>query len=564
MAVIGEIRNRVGCLVFVIAFAIVGFLLMDVMSGPGSMGGAEIPTVGTVNGTDVDYNEYQRKVSNAMNNLQRSGQEVTEQQRLQMRESTWDQHVKDLLADNEMDKLGLSIPLEELRNLVTSENAHPNIKSDPTFIDPSTGIFNPDLVRQYITQNLSNPDLDDSQSAQARSAWNTFEQYISRDAKKTKYMDLIKKSMYVPGWMGETMNSEQNKKLDLSYVLVPYTKVPDADVTFSDQDLKSYLNDNKGQYEQEASRDIEFVSFAVVPSSEDTANVMQSMNKLAADWANNASDSLFMRLNSETPFTGAYLSEAELGAQVGSDRAVNLLTANPGYMEGPFLYQGFYKMIKVVDTKMVADSVEFRRLLKSVPPGSSDVSARRAVDSLITLLNNGQDFSVLAANNSDDQTSAENGGEMGYLRSGDRRIIRTQQGWEILEIVTSVPTTQGAKVAILSRELSASSNTSRSVFAKANTFASLYRTQEAFKNGAQEEGLELKTANKIKANDYNIPGLGFTDQICSWAHMKNVGDVSNVITVDDNYVVGLITQARNAGMPDIEDIRPGRKYSKRI
>jgi len=573
MAVIGQIRNNVGCLVFVIAFAILGFLLMDVMSGPGSMGGGEIPTVGSVNGTGVDYNDYQRKVSNAMSNLQRSGQEVTEQQRLQMRESTWDQYVKDLLADNEMDKLGLSVPVAELKNLVTSDNAHPAIKNDPTFRNQTTGVFDPNLVRQYISQTLSNPDLDENQTAQARSTWNTFEQFLSRDAKKTKYTDLIKKSIYVPSWMGETMNAEQNKKMDLSYVLVPYTKVPDADVTFTNQDLKSYLNNNKAQYEQEASRDIEYVNFVVKPSAEDTANVLQSMNKLGSDWANNPSDSLFIRLNSETPYTGTYLSAAELGAEIGSDRAANLVTALGGTMEGPFLHRGFYKMIKVIDTKLVADSIDCRHILKRVAPGSSDIAAKKSIDSLMVLAKGGTDFTVLAANNSDDTASAENGGELGFtkkgqmvkpfedaifyeMNTGDLKAVRSQFGWHLIEVVESNPTNQAAKVAILSRELSPSSNTSRTVFAKANTFASSYRTIEAFRNAAETQGLELKTANKIKANDYNIPGIGFTDQICSWAHLKSVGDVSGVITVEENYIVGLITQAREAGMPDIEDIRP--------
>ncbi len=573
MAAIGQIRRNVGCLVFVIAFAIMGFLLMDVMSGPGSMGGAEIPTVGSVNGVDVNYNDYQRKVQSALTNLQRSGQEVSEQQRLQMRESTWDQYVKDLLADNEMEELGINVSLEELKALVTSENAHPAIKNDPTFMDPNTGAFDPARVRQYISQTLSNSELPENQTAQARSTWNTFEQYLRRDAQKTKYLDLVKKSIYVPNWMGESINTDQNNKIDLSYVLVPYNKVPDSDVPLTNQDLKSYLNDNKAIYEQEASRDIEYVTFAVRPSAKDTADVISSMHQLGKDWASSASDSLFMRLNSETPYTGAYLSEAELGAEVGTDRSLGLVNSTAGFMEGPFLYNGFYKMIKVVDTRMVADSVECRHILKSIPQGGSEVAARKTLDSLMALLNNGVDFTVLAANNSDDQGSAESGGELGFakkgqmvkpfndaifyqMETGDRKIVRSQFGLHLIEVVQSNPTNQAAKVAILSRELAPSSNTSRSTFAQANSFASLYRNTDSFRKGAQDEGLELKTASKLKSNDYNIPGLGFTDQICSWAHMKSVGDVSNVITVGDNYVVGLITAERDAGMPSIDDIKP--------
>lgn len=572
MAAIGQIRKNVGCLVFVIAFAILGFLLMDVMSGPGSMGGGEIPTVGSVNGVDIDYNAYQKKVQSAISNLQRSGAEVTEQQRLNMRESTWNQYVKDFLADNEMSALGLSIPSAELKGLISSEDAHPFIKNDPNFRNQSTGQFDPALVKKYINETLRNDELPENQKAQVKSTWNNFEQQLKRDAQKTKYLDLVKKSMYIPNWMGETINADQNKKVDLSYVLVPYNKVPDADVALTNQDLKSYLNNNKAQYEQEASRDIEYVTFTVKPSAEDTANVLANMNQLGKDWLVQPSDSLFMRLRSETPFTGAYLSTAELGAEVGSDRAANLINAAPGTMEGPFLYRGAYKTIKVIDTRMVADSVECRHILKSVAPGASDIAAKNAIDSMLVLLNGGMDFSVLAANNSDDG-SAESGGELGFAKkgqmvkpfndaifyqmgTGDRKVVRTQFGWHLIEVVQSNPTNQAAKVAILSRELSASSNTSRSTFAKANTFATYYRTAATFKEGAEKEALQIQTAAKLKRNDYNIQGLGFTDQLCSWAHLKSVGDVSNVITVDNNYVVALITGARDAGMPSIDDVRP--------
>jgi len=572
MAVIGQIRRNVGCLVFVIAFAILGFLLMDVMSGPGSMGGPEAPTVGTVNGMDVDYNEYQRKVANSTSASQRSGVELTEQQRLQMRDQTWNQHIKDILADSEMDELGLNVTLEELQNFTVTDEAHPWMKSNQTFVNQN-GVFDPSLVRQYVNDYLRNDELSKRQREEANSTWNNFERQLSRDIKKTKYTDLVKKSIYVPSWMGEAINADQNKKLDLSYVMVPYNKIQDSEVAFTNQDLKSYLNDNKAQYEQEASRDIEYVQFTVSPSAEDTASVLSSMDKLAQDWVNHPSDSLFIRLNSESPFTGVYMNEAELSSEIGSQRAATFVSAAGGTMDGPFLHNGFYKMIKVVDSKLVADSVDCRHILKSVQPGASDVAAKKSIDSLMALLDSGQDFTVLAANNSDDRGSAENGGELGFTKkgvmvkpfndaifyqmsTGDRKAVRSQFGWHLIEVTESNPTTQAAKVAVLSRELSPSSTTNRTIFAQANNFASLYRTQESFRSGAEERGLELKTAAKLKQNDYNIPGLGFTDQLCSWAHMKDVGDVSNVITVDDNYVVALITDSRDAGMPDIEDIRP--------
>ncbi len=568
MALIGRIRSNVGLLVLLIALAIISFLLMDVFSGPGSQSADSI-NAGTVNGIPIDYQAYQTRVQNAINNQQRSNPNMTDAQRLQITENAWDGYVKEVLADQEYDKLGITVPKEEVSSLFLGANAHPSLRNERTFQNPETGQFDPDMVRQY-EDNLSNPpeNADSRQISSSIRQWNEFKKFVKKDQKRIKYENLIKKAIYVPTWMAEQSNAATNRKSDISYVQIPYTSINDNEVSITDNDLRTHLNNNLNTYKQKANCDIEFVTFDIVPSEADKQEVLTQINNRLTDFKSAPDDSAFIRSYSDIPFNSQYLTQQQIPITQKQD----VMNAQVGEVYGPIQDGDRYIAYKVLDRISIADSVSCGHILKRVAPNTDDAVARKAIDSLYNLAIGGADFEELAINNSEDQSNAENGGDLGWVqpgrmvkpfndaifykgRQGDVLKVKTSFGWHLVKIHQSTPSSQAVKVAFLGKDVLPSTQTSNGIYATANEFAGRNTTLAAFRSAAQEKGFNVQTATNLEQNAYNVPNLGATNEVPSWAYSKNVGDVSNVFILDDKYVVAAVTKKRQAGTPTVDDVR---------
>ena len=60
----------------------------------------------------------------------------------------------------------------------------------------------------------------------------------------------------------------------------------------------------------------------------------------------------------------------------------------------------------------------------------------------------------------------------------------------------------------------------------------------------------------IKANDFDIPGIGTARNIVRWVYEKGVNDVSEPFELGDNYVVAVITSEEKEGLASVSAARP--------
>ena len=564
MAVIGKIRQNVGALVFIIAIAIIGFLFMDMTSLGGRSGNPY--EVGTIDGEDIDYIDFQRKYERAVSQAQRN-QEMNDDTRYRIREQTWDTYVKDMLLDKEYDKLGIDVSTDEMTNLFTTQDAHAALKNDPTFKDPISNQFDPAKVIEYM-QLLGSDELEGRQAELALDQWNNFERYVKNDQKKQKYLDLVKKAIYVPSWEADINSNFKNKKFDIEYVYVPNTTIADSEITMSDDELRAYLSDHEEEYKQEATVDLQILEFPVLPSDDDIANTEAEVVKLIRDFKTTNDDSSFVKYNSEDDFNPAYLTNAEFQS-VMADSVFNV---DLGTIIGPYKEDGFFKAVKVIDKKMVPDSVACRHILVKVNEVKNTDQAKAELDSLKSLIEGGASFATVAEANSEDPGSGSKGGDLGWakknqmvppfnsaifyeMEEGDMKMVQTRFGWHLIEVTDIATSSEGAKLGVISREITASSETSNRIFAEANTFASLHTTLQSFEDGAAEKGYQAKSANALKRNDYNLPGIGVNDNVVSWGHDNELGSVSNVFNMDDKYLIAAIVDKKSAGVPTLEEAR---------
>ncbi len=563
MAVISKIRQNVGLLVFVIAIAILCFLLMDVFSGPGAQGPQAI-NAGTVNGQELNYQTYQDRVTQAINNETRANPNMTEQRRLQVSEQTWNNYVKEILAKQEYDKLGINVQTDEVMGLLTGDNPHPEIKNTPTFQDPETKQFDPERVRQYV-RSL---DSDEPQAQSQRRQWNLFVDYLKKDQARKKYNSLIKKAVYVPTWYAEQSNVNTGKKVDIDYVMVPYSNVEDSEVSFSDTDLRAHLTSHAGEFKQEAASDIEYVAFPVEASETDRQNVEMEINSRLDEFRTTKDDSVFVKLYSDGAFNNGYLKKAQLP----TERKDEVMSAAVGQVQGPFLEGSSYKAYKVLGRTTVPDSVKCSHILRRVAPGTDDTAVKKTIDSLYNAIVAGGDFEELAVNFSEDKSNAENGGDLGWTKPGrmvkpfndaifyqakpgEVTKVKTQFGWHIVKVYENGGNSPAVKVAFLQKDILPSTETNRNIYGQANEFAGRNNSLDAFRSAAEQQGLSLQAAPNLNQSTLNIPGIGANNDIASWAFSKNVGAVSNVFVMDDKCVVAVVTKKRQAGTPTLDDVR---------
>jgi len=114
-----------------------------------------------------------------------------------------------------------------------------------------------------------------------------------------------------------------------------------------------------------------------------------------------------------------------------------------------------------------------------------------------------------------------------------------------------------AKVAIIKREITASENTDRAVFAEVNRFVTENTTAEQFDNAVETLGLNKRTYQSLRKTTNKIAGINYSREIVRWAFDENskIGDISKVFQPENNqYVVAVLTKIVPEGYQPYEEM----------
>src|ERR1043165_7866358 len=427
MAAIGSIRKYSGFLIGAIGVSLVGFLVMDFTNSQGSVLKGRKDTVGKVYGDKIGILDFNKKYDENLKGAeeQMRGQALNDDQRNGIRTQTWNEMVNKIIFDRVYDKLGINVTPEEMSELATgTENASPSITQVPGFQNPQTRQFDPQQVRLF----LSRLDVDDegAEPGSKRRMWMRFETSLKQNQYQQKYSNLITKGLYVPNWMAEMTYNNSKRLADFKYVVLPYTEVSDSAVKVSDDDIKKYIDAHAARFKQEEeTRKFQYVTFDIAPSAGDTAHVIASLEEKREEFAkgeNPSADSLFVKLYSETPFDEVYYDKEKLYSSV-KDSFFSLPVKS---VVGPYIEGKNAKLAKISDRKMISDSLHLREIVISFAGLTQNDQEKanakfRLVDSLVreidTLKGN---FNMLAMMHSDDTRSKMAGGDIGWVKQGER------------------------------------------------------------------------------------------------------------------------------------------------
>jgi len=540
MAVLNSIRKRGVFLILIIALALFSFILSDIIN-KGSSASSVQNVVATVNGTEILREAFMTQVDEYQRNL---GPNAAASQAMNL---VWDRQLKALLYDQQVNALGLDISEEQL-----NDQLRMTLANNPTFQDEN-GVYSDARLIEYMSAIQNNP--------RAKQQWDTFLKGVRESLGQSNYATLVTSGLEMSMADGEQLYRFENDKIDIEYLHVPYSSIPDEEVSVSESEIKDYIRANAKEFEVDPMVDLEYVIFEESASKEDVDLQKSEMADLVGDFETTDDLAFFVNDNSDENYNDQWVRSSAL-SQILKD---SLATRPQGTAYGPYRDAGSFKLSKVVATMQMPDSVEARHILIPVGLSRADsitrtpAEARAFADSLYAVLKkNRRKFGSFVRAHSSDLGSVENGGHYDYFgyntmvapfrdfcfegKRGDMGVVESQFGVHIIEIEGQKNKSTAYKIATVAREIEPSEATLSLVFSESAKFEEAARSN-GFGAAADEKGLTPRPVNRIGALDANIPGVGNNRSIISWAFQEDVsvGDVKR-FSLNESYVVAQVTR----------------------
>jgi len=113
MAILNKIRQRSLFLILVIALALFSFVLADLFKNSSGFSSKSQNVVATINGVDIDRDEFMNRVENAQRQY---GNSMSSTQAMN---TVWDQEVRKAVFEAQYEELGLTVERDYIRNLLS-------------------------------------------------------------------------------------------------------------------------------------------------------------------------------------------------------------------------------------------------------------------------------------------------------------------------------------------------------------------------------------------------------------------------------------------------------------
>ncbi|WP_345234466.1 peptidylprolyl isomerase [Hymenobacter saemangeumensis] len=570
MALINTIREKSGWAVGTVAIGMLLFIVGgDLIGGKNNLFRGDDQVVGEVAGEKIDLPTYNAALEQAKQAFVAQQQRQPDEQTMgYLRDQAWNQTMFRVAFQKEWDKLGLTVSDEELVDMVQGENINPGLKQ--AFTDKTTGQFDKARLIEYL-KNL------DKLPPENQAAWQNFEANLPFERLGNKYNALLKNSVYVTTAEAKRYNENQNTKLNLRYLFVPYSTISDSAVKVTDDQLQAYLNNNKGKYKVEDGRSIEYISIPVVASQEDSAAVRETMGTLATQFASAPVDSLFVKLNSDQPYNGAFRSPADLPEELRKQ-----LPLSAGRVYGPFAEGGTYSLYKVTGTKAGTQSAARASHILIKPEGTTPeakAAAKAKAQDLLNKIKGGADFAAMARQFGTDGTK-DQGGDLGWFGQGRMvpefekavfgassagvlpNLVETSFGYHIIKI-TAPKTNQTYQVAEVKKSITPSDATREAAYARAQQLKGDATSLESFRAlTTKDKTLQKQEAKNIDRTARSVNNLQNARDLVRWAYGVNpnggetkIGDISEVYEMGDQYVIAALTEERTKGTANVASLK---------
>jgi len=573
MSALQFLREKAGVLVAgLIGFSLFLFVVSDFFGrGRGQrMKQKKYYEIGQISGEYISYQDYELRLQNLLEIYRLSGKSnVDEATNETLREQTWQQMVREKILDPQYKKLGIGVSTEEVDELVLGNNPHQIVQQ--LFTDQKTGIFN----KSFLVNFLKQTEVDEA----AKKYWLFFENEIVNDRTNTKYNNLVSKGLYVTSKQAEFDKNLAANTVDFSYTLKNYASVSDSSVQIPQSDLASYYANHKENYKRTALRDIEYMTFDIVPSEDDMKQAELWINNTKQEFASAPDPVQYINLTSDSRYVGFFTPLNSVPENLKDYVKKEDLSA----VFGPYIEDGSYKLAKLIAVGDRPDSVHARHILLSTGKTRTIETAKLLADSLIKLIKSGTPFEVLAMANSDDQGSVKTGGDLGWfpegrmvvpfnnacftMKKGEVKTAETTFGIHIIEVVAQSKETRKYNIGFIDRKIMPGALTNQKAYSEASQFAGTNDTYEKFTKSVTQKGLNKRVGNDIAPQQKTLPGLDNPRSLIMSLFQAEKGKIildnsqQAVFEVGGKYVVAYCTKVQEDGIAPQTDVENDMRFA---
>ena len=565
MAILSSIRSRGKLIAICVGGALLAFVLGDFISSGATIFGASQTKMGTVNGNTIDYVEFQKQVENRETFMklvtQRNSLDANATE--EIRDYVWQRAVREnTILKNAKDQ-GVTVTDAEVAHLLQTGYVTSTIRQ--LFADPQTGIYDPMRATTFMQQTQGDKS--------GQFIWQTLEDELRESRQIEKYFGMVNAGLYVTTAEVEREFAQRTQLSDIKYVAIPYSDIKDEEVTVSDDKIKATYNENIKRYtNREETRDISYVVFDIIPSQQDSADALKVINsvKEGLETATAAEVPSYISSTSKIPYSQYYFSKGEI-----TDPTVDemMFSQEPGYVYGPYVDGEYYNLARLIDRKMLSDSVKVSHLLLLVENPADSLKVKAKADSLLDVYNSGISFGALAAQFSEDQGSVADSGKLGWVtqntpfipeflnaclntEKGRTTMVKTAYGYHLIKVTDKTAPKLKASVGFLSIDIVPGKQTTQEAYSRASEFAGRNRTRQQFENTVAEQKLPARIAPGLTSNTAQIPGVSNSREIVRDAFNEEKSkEVSGVYEMDSRFIVAVLTAVHPKGTQSLASVQ---------
>ncbi len=559
MAILQKTREKAGMAVsIIIALALLSFIIDPQTLETAFNAMSSRNDVGVINGKTISYLDFQQDVDKftTINEMVTGSSAQSEQQQEQVRNAAWQSLLDRYLFVKNAKAAGIRVGEEEMKNLLAGDMISPVVSQNPAFMDES-GNFSKDAL-----QNLIN-NISQDQTGRLKEYWNYIQNTVYTQQFYAKYGSLFTNSNFQNPLMLRRAIAENNNTTNVDFVMVPNYGM-DTTVKVSGDEIRKYYESHKNMFKQNASRDMEYVVFEVKPSEADINATNEAMGKVYDEFSTTDNMKSFLARNSEKSLNEYWYKAGELStvnSGISEFVDANAQGTSPIVSDNNVFYAA-----RIMATAQIPDSVYVRHILLQ---GATETKA----DSLLNVLVKGENFSNVAASYSADTRSAADGeqGNVGWMTQtymipgfesvltaqvGKPYIVKTQYGTHIVEVAKRTAPVAKKQVAILEKTALASGETFNSYYAQASKFSKIAAGKyNNYKAAVDSMGLYSHPMKVTEATS-SYGSISQAKEVTRWVFDNKVGKVSEIITVNNNYLfVATVTGIHKEGIAKIDEVK---------
>ena len=557
MAVLSKIRERSMFLIIIIGLALFAFVL-----DPSTLGdfftSSKVNEIGEINGESISREEFVQELEDYK---QQAGGQVSE---MQAAKTVWDNILRKKIYKNQLTQAGITIGEADVwKELVNA----PFVQNNPQY-QTESGLFDESKFKQFLATERENKTAMWSQ-------WSSYMNQIRDNAETNTYNNLVTAGLGASLKEGELEYLLDNTKLNVQFVYIPYTSIPDSLVKIKKSEVEKYIKSHENDFKVEATRDISYVQLNIIATAADEEVIKNDVVALIEDLKQSANESAFLAENtSDTSINENF----QFKSLVNKETSEEIFEANIGDVVGPYKDKEFFKISKITEISQMPDSTRASHIL--IPfVGSQRVAAdvtrtedeaKVLADSLLSVVKSSiSKFGELAKTFSSDLGSGAKEGDLDWFtyermtplfrdfsfqgKKGDIGVVKTPFGFHVIKIDDQKNSQKVVKLATYSRKIVASEATENVTFRNAEEFALAISKDNKFNDLAKAKKYEPRSAVGLKVLDENVAGLGNQRQIVSWAFGKEtkVNDFKR-FDLDGSHVVAFVTSSEEKGLMSAE------------